>query len=434
MKLLKPDLHWLVFSLAALAFFASGAKRFHAANDFVPVYAGARCLLRNCNPYDTTQLERQFFQAGGHPGELPSWDIDVPVYPPSTFLALSPLARFPFPVARLTWLLLNFCLFVIAAGMILSLCPAPQKWLATALASLLLLTSGILLVLGQPAIFAVSLLVIGSCLYLRGRYLPVATFFWMLSLAVKPQIGGLLVLYFLVQRIHVRYAAVALAGALAVLISASLILGSHTQSAGWPGTLKSNLSSTLSPGGSADPRPANPQAIGDTNLQALTSIFVTDERAFNGLAYALFLCLLAVWIMAVPWKGERQQIHLPALSALAVLSLLPVYHRFYDTRLLLLTVPAVLSVFQKRRVLGALLAVFTALAGISVQYRIQDLLLQRAQWNSLLGKKLLFVLLLRQQTLELLILFCLYMIVIVSLRTVDQAMRFSRALSRAATT
>jgi hypothetical protein len=409
MKRVKPDLHWLVLSLAAVAFFASGAKRFHAANDFVPVYTGARCLLHNCNPYDTKQLEQQFFQAGGHPGELPSWDVDVPVYPPSTFLALSPLALFPFPVARLVWFLINSCLFVLSAAMILSLCPPPYRWLATGLASFFLLTGGILLVLGQPAIFAVSLLVIGCCLFLRSRYLPVATALWVLSLSVKPQIGGLMILYFVVQRLHARYGAMAMAGAFAVLVSAGIVLSAHTHSAHWPGTLQTNLSSTLSPGGSADPRPANPQAIGDTNLQALTSIWVTDAHAFNLCAYALFASLLLAWIMAVPWKGARRAMHLPALAALAVLSLLPVYHRFYDTRLLLLTVPAVLMVFQRRRVLGALIAGFTVLASISLQYRVQDYLLRRDQWHTLLQHKVLFLFLLRQQTLELLLLFFLYL-------------------------
>src|ERR1700721_2176868 len=100
MKLIKPDLHLLVLGISAIIFFAVGAARvFRSSNDFVPVYTGARCLLHGCNPYDTSQLEQQFYQAGGHPGELPSWLIDVPVDPPSTFLVLSLLALLPFLAA-----------------------------------------------------------------------------------------------------------------------------------------------------------------------------------------------------------------------------------------------------------------------------------------------------------------------------------------------
>ncbi len=417
MKFTKPDLHLLTFCLCALAFFLlGGARVFRSSNDFIPVYTGARCLLHGCNPYDTSQLQQEFFQAGGHPAELPSWDIDVPVYPPSTLLVLSPLALLRFPAARLLWFLLNGCLFVIAAGLVLSMCPQSNRWLATALASFFLVTSGILLVLGQPAIFAISLLVIGTCFFLRGRLLPLAALLLMLSLAVKPQIGGLIVLYLLARRIQWRYAAVAMTGALALLLCAGVILKSHAGSADWVSVLRANLSATLSAGGSADPRPANLQAIGDTNLQVLTSIFFPEAGKFNLAAYAIFLILFAAWILAIVRANASLETDLVAIAALSVLSLTPVYHRFYDTRLLLLTVPAVLLVFQKRRILGAVIAALTVLSTISVQYRVQVFLLQHAGWEKLQQRKLLFILLLRQQILEMLALFFIYLFVIFSRR------------------
>ena len=53
MKFTKPDLHLLVVCIASLVLFAlGGARVFHASNDFVPVYAGARCLVHGCDPYD----------------------------------------------------------------------------------------------------------------------------------------------------------------------------------------------------------------------------------------------------------------------------------------------------------------------------------------------------------------------------------------------
>jgi hypothetical protein len=413
----KPDLHLLLLVIAAIMFFAVGAGRvFRASNDFVPVYTGARCLLHDCNPYETKQLEQQFFQGGGRPTELPSWQIDVPVYPPSTFLALSPLALLRFPRARLLWFLLNGCLFVTAAGLILSLCPGRQRWLATALASFILATSGILLVLGQPAAFAISLVIIGCYLFFRSRFLPLAAFLFTLSLAVKPQIGGLIVLYLLVQKIHWRYAALAFTGALSILLCAGLILRLHPHSADWSSTLRANLSATLSPGGSADPRPANVQAVGDLNLQTLTNIFFPGARTFNMVAYLIFVILLVALILVVRRANACPELHLLALAAVAVLSLTPVYHRFYDARLLLLTIPAVSIVFQRRRWLGSVIAALTILAVVSVQYRVQVFLLQHALWQSVVENKLLLILLLRQQNLELLILFFLYLFAIRSLR------------------
>ena len=415
MKPGKNPLHLLVIGLAAVIFIAAGGSRvLRASNDFVPVYTGARCVLHGCNPYDPSQLEPQFFAAGGKAEELPSWDIDVPVYPPSTFLVLSPLARLQFPAARLIWFGLNGCLFVAAAALITFLCPPGQRWAAAILAALFLLASSILLVLGQPALLAISLLVIGSCLFLHGRWLPVGSALLMLSLAVKPQIGGLLVLYLLVRGVQRRYAAMALAGALALLLLGGWLLRESPRSAHWPSTLRANLSATLSPGGSADPRPENQQAIGDVNLQALTSIYFASARIFNPAAYVVFLALLGVWCVAL--LRAEPDMHLPALGALTVLSLLPVYHRFYDTRLLLLTIPALLMVFQKRRVLGAVMTGLTLLAIVSVQYRLQVFVLQHAQFQNLLQHKVWFTLLLRQQNLELLALFALYLVAMSSLR------------------
>jgi hypothetical protein len=411
-------MHFLVLGIAAGVFLVGGGKRaFHISYDFVPVYTGAGCLLHGCNPYNTSQLEQQFFRAGGRADEMNSWDIDVPVYPPSTFLALFPLALLSYPAARLLWFVLNGFLFITSAFLILSLCPQAYRWLATILASLILATSGILLVLGQPAVFAISLVIIGSYLFLRGRLLPVATVLCMLSLAVKPQIGGLIMLYFLIQRIYWRYVAVAMVGALLLLLAAGLMLSLHPGSVTWLATLRANFAATLSPGGSADPRPDNQEAIGDVNLQLLTSIVSPDARRFNPAAYAIFLGLLVVWIWAVPWTNVVPEAHYLALAALSVLSLLPVYHRFYDTRLLLLSVPAVIVVLEKRRLLGAAIAMVTAVAVISVQYRVQLFLVSRGEWQNVLQHKLLFILLLRQQNLELLILFGLYLVAILQLKS-----------------
>jgi hypothetical protein len=417
MKFRRPDLNALVLCISALIFLSLGGRyAFHSSTDFVRVYTGARCLLHGCNPYDALQLEQQYDQAGGRTGEMPAWDKDLLIYPPSTFLALSPLAPLRLPVARALWLLLNGCLFVISAGLILSMCPRSHRWLATALVSLILASSGVLLELGNPAIFAISLLIIGSYLFLRGRFLPLGALLLMFSLAVKPQMGGLIVVYLLVRRIHWRYAVMAVAGALALFLSAGLILSLHPRSADWTSDLSANISAAVDVGGINDPRPANEISVCDINLQTITSIFFADAREFNAAAYAVFLALLAVLIAAILRTKAGPEMHLLSIAALAALSLTPVYHRFYDTRMLLITIPAVVIVYQKRRLLGAFICALTVLEVISVQSRVQAFLDQHAMWQSILQNKFLFILLLRQQNLELPVLFCLYVVAIFTIR------------------
>jgi hypothetical protein len=417
MKFRRPELNWLVLCISTLIFLSLGGRyAFHSSIDFVPVYTGARCLFHGCNPYGSSQLEQQYDQAGGRAGEMPPWDHVLAVYPPSTFLALSPLALIRFPVARVLWFLLNGCLFVTSAGLILSICPRSHRWLATALVSLILASSGILLQLGNPAIFAISLLIIGGYLFLRGRFLPLGALLLALSLAVKPQMGGLIVLYLLASGIHRRYAAAALAGALALLLSAGLILRMNPRSADWTSDLSANISATMDVGGINDPRPANEISVCYINLQTITSIFFADAREFNAAAYAIFLALLAVWIAAVLRAKAGPEMHLLSIAALAVLSLTPIYHRFYDTRMLLITIPAVVIVYQKRRLLGAFICALTVLVLISVQSRVQAFLDHHAMWQSILHNKFLFILLLRQQNLELPVLLCLYVVAIFSIR------------------
>jgi hypothetical protein len=388
-KVLKLDPHALVIAIAAVIFFALGGLRAHyVRNDFVPVYEGARCLLYGCNPYGS--------------GEL--------LYPPSTLFVLSPLALFKYPVAWFIWFVLSGGLFVAAVVLILSLCPRQHRWLATALGAVLLAGSSLLLILGQPSAFAVSLVGIGVYFFLRGRLLLVGAMLIMLSLAVKPQIGGLIVLYLFFKGVHRRYAALSMAGALAILLCGGLMLRVHPQSAGWVADLRTNLSRATVPGATDDPRPSNEQAAAALNLQTITSVFFNDEKVYNDVAYAIFAMLLAAWVVAVIRMNPNLNNHLLSIGALTVLTLMPVYHRNYDSRFLLLAIPGTLIIFERRRILGALLCILTALATVSIQHWVQLFLQRDGMFHTVQQNKALLVLLLRESDIRLLILFGLYMV------------------------
>jgi hypothetical protein len=420
MKFTRPDLKLLVLCIASLIFLVDGGRKALVDScDFVPVYTGARCLLHGCNPYDTAQLNQQYFQSGGRAEELVSWPAEMPMYPPSTLLVLTPLALFRYPVARLLWFLLNGLLFVTAAGLVLSICPRSHRWLATILISFILVMSRIQLGVGQPSNFAISLLVIGFYFLFRDRYLPLGALLLMFSIAVKPQIGGLLVLYLIARGFHRRYAMAALAGALVLLLTAGLILSLHPRSVNWASDLTANISATGDAGGNNDPRPANVWANHYLNLQAITSIYFADAREINAAAYAVFLALLAVWITAILRTKAGPEVHWLFIASLSALSLTPFYHRFYDSRILLITVPAVVIVYQKRRLLGTCIYALTALIiySVSLQVRLQSFFESHGIWQNILQNKILFILCQRQQCLGLPILFCLYMAAIFSIRS-----------------
>lgn len=86
--------------------------------------------------------------------------------------------------------------------------------------------------IGQPAAFAISLFTISAVLFLTGRFLPPATVLLVLSLAAKPQIGGLAALYLVLRKMHPRHALVALGGTLPLLLISIWILRSHPAAQG----------------------------------------------------------------------------------------------------------------------------------------------------------------------------------------------------------
>jgi len=413
---MQANLRTLVFCLAALFCVTAGTyKASHFSKDLIPVYSGVRCLLHGCNPYDTAQLEEQYLAGDGDAKLLGGdfWRSYIPVYPPSTFLVLSPMGLLRFPVLRPVWAILSSGLFIIAAGAVLFACPRRYRWVATILVSLFLVVkvNTSLLAQGNPTPFAIALLILGTVLLLRDRNIPLATLLLMISLAVKPQLGGLIALYFVAKRIHWRAVVVAMAGALMILVIAGVILRVNPRSHDWVPSLQANVAESIQPGQTNDPRPESLGAMGIVNLQTITSVFFDDSKTFNAAAFGIFAAMLAVWIAAVLKANNGPNDHYLPISALVLLSLLPVYHRSGDDLLLLLTIPAVILILEKRPALGAWVAVMTAM--VCVAEFTDSLRVHIVQhyfgWPGILQHKVLVILLLRQQSLLLLVLFGLYL-------------------------
>ena len=414
MKTAQRNVQSVVLSVAAFFFLVVGNwKAFHFSPDFVPIYTGARCLLHGCNPYNVGHLERQFFQAGGAARQLPSWRSQPPVYPPSTFLALSPLALTSFHAARICWALLNSCLFVAAVILMLAEAPKIFLWLSTVLGAMFLLSYWGLVALGQASLFSIAFAVISTALFLGNRYLGLATVMLMLSLAVKPQIGGLIVLYLLLRRIHWRHAIAAAAGALVMLFVACGILQLHPASANWRSDLAANIAASVAPGGTNDPTPADTKEIGwFSNLQPITSVYSSNPHIFNGVAYTIFLCYLAIWMIVVQKTGTDSRAHYLNIAVLAVLSLLPIYHRSFDTALLLITIPAVSLIFQTSRVVGALIIGVTILLQVehpAALIWVRSHLQHYSQWQSIIQNRFLYIIVMQQPAFLVLLLASLYL-------------------------
>jgi len=123
----------------------------------------------------------------------------------------------------------------------------------------------------------------------------------------------------------------------------------------WMTELKSNLAAYSVHGGTNDPSLASAGAHGlgmVVSLQAITSVFSDEPHVYNLVSYLIFGVLLLIWMAGTLRSRMTPDRIWLALAAISALSMLPVYHRQYDTKLLLLTIPACALLYAEGGVSG----------------------------------------------------------------------------------
>jgi hypothetical protein len=120
------------------------------------------------------------------------------------------------------------------------------------------------------------------------------------------------------------------------------------------------------------------QAI--VSLQAVFSLVRDVPRFYSRAAYAVFVPLFVAWLYGVV-RPVRERVagaggitsidtrNLLALAAAAALGFLPIYHRQYDTRLLLLMFPAVALLASSSRWMGRAAIVLSLVATVTTSHQ-----------------------------------------------------------------
>jgi hypothetical protein len=90
------------------------------------------------------------------------------------------------------------------------------------------------------------------------------------------------------------------------------------------------------------------------SLQTVGSLFRDDPRFYNPATYFLAGLPILLWIVVTLRSRFTTERACLALAAISALSMLPVYHRQYDAKLLLLTVPACAMLWAEGGMLGRL--------------------------------------------------------------------------------
>jgi hypothetical protein len=360
-----------ILILLALCCIFFVAKGFHDERlalqgfDFKPVYSGARCLFSHCNPYNSDDLRKAYIEGGGSKLDDRPFRPFNANYPPSALFWAIPFALLPWNIALNLWLSISAALFVTAAFLVANLCLESDSQLSIALLGFFVASSTILMMLAQPTGPAIGLCVIGVWCILQKRTPAVCIVCFALSLTLKPQLGGLIWLYFLLSGGYARRRALQIMAATILFCIPGILWASlMPQATHWPTDLQANLVGIAAHGNASDPGPANPEASVIANLQAAVSVF-RDDRAYDNLiSFCVAGSLILIWVLVAVRAPESRRKDLLGIAAIAYLCLLPIYHRQYDTRLLLLTFPAMGLLASEGGITGVF-AVITALATIA---------------------------------------------------------------------
>jgi hypothetical protein len=322
-------------------------------NDLISPYIQATALVHGADPYSPQSLlkfwpndalaarpdVRQFSD-----GSILTRHGIPTAYPLSSFLVLAPFTVLPWHVFKFLAIFVNVALLCFAAWSLVTVIEMnPTRRLLFAAAALLFAPIHTGIATYNLAIVATELGIISLLSEYRGRKIESGLLI-ALSLALKPQIALCFLIYQIVRRQN-RVTGCALA-ILATLIAVPMawLAFAHVN---WLSNYAFDNHALLTTGVLGDFTDRNPLRFGLVNLQVGLYPFLHNRYAANASAIVSSLVLFAAWMVLV--SRLNRQNNLLCLGALSALSLLPVYHRFYDATLLLIPLCCLLASPKLRR-------------------------------------------------------------------------------------
>jgi len=324
------------------------------ALDFQAVYFGTRCLLEHHNPYNVAELEAVYKADGVEsPSETARHRQTVTLYVnlPTTFLFVAPLAKLPWSAAQAIWLVLLSGFFLLGAILMWQLGEDYSPGVTLFLICILLLESELTFATGNTAGIVIGLCLVAVWCFVRERFVMVGVLCLAACLAIKPHDAGLVWLYFLMAGGAYRKRALQALGITAILSVTALMWVTHV-APHWLSDWSANMATISGPNGLNNPGPGS--VTGNTagmviDLQAAIAVFRNDPRIYNAISYAICGAMLLIWAATTLRSRFSPARALFALAAIVPLTMLVTYHRPYDAKLLLLTIPACAMVWAEGR-------------------------------------------------------------------------------------
>jgi hypothetical protein len=315
--------------------------------DFKVVYYSARCLLHHCDPYSQSDVLRLYAQ---HADISSASATDRLVlsgnpYLPSEFSFTFLFGLMPFGPAQVLWLVLIAGGYILGSFAVWDLSSDHAPEIAAILLCFCLANSGSVIYFGNRAGVAVPLCILAVWCFLRERFVNWGILCLAFSLVLKPQDAGLIWLFFLLSGGTYRRRALQTL-ALVVALSLPATLWITYVSPHWLQELRSMEEQFFGHSGINNPNGAH-GTLAITSLQPIFSYFWDSPRIYHLLTCIVCAPLLIVWgIVTLKSRPSRAKTYL-GLASISVLSLLPVYHRQYDAKIIILTIPALAMLWDE---------------------------------------------------------------------------------------
>jgi hypothetical protein len=351
----------LLLLLAGAEFVVRGPVRaIHSAtgfNDFLSPYIQAKAWMYGLDPYSPQTLLDLWPAEALHYNFLP---IEVAngtlvakrgiptAYPITALVLVTPFGLVHWKIAYAIWLAINLALFAIMIAALVALAGFSYREPAAILlvaATLALAPFHTGIVTANVSLVAVELGVIAIWIT-RQRYDVIAAILLAVSAGLKPQIGLCFVLYYLLRR---RWRLFGIAAAILIALATAGLLRLQLGHTAWLANYLNDNHTLLETGVLGNFTSINPMRFGLINLQVALYPILNSVRLANGLASAMGAILLVLWLVEM-LRSNRSEFELLDLSAIAVISLLPIYHRFYDAALLVLPLCWALFSFRERKI------------------------------------------------------------------------------------
>jgi hypothetical protein len=348
-----------VFSLMSVVLQAAAPM---PVTDFRALYYPSRCLLQHRDPYMQSEVLRLYRSEGGDrlsdTAETRQVATQDP-YPPTAFTFTIPFAMLPWGLAKMLWTLLSMGSLVFASLLIWDLGADYAPILSGVLIGFLLANSEVLIITGNAAGIAISLCAVAVWCFFRERFVPAGILCLAASLALKPHDAAFVWLYLLLAgRVYRKRALQTLLATIALSLPG--VLWVWLAAPHWMREMYFNLQAYTVQGGLNDPRNASMGPEGIIDLQTILSFLRNDPRFYNLASYLICVPLLLVLAFVTLRSRPSPKRTWLALAAVAALTLLPVYHRQIDAKLLLLTVPACALLWAEGGRIGRLALLMTA--------------------------------------------------------------------------